>query len=56
MHQERALDADTVGDATDGEAGRETDLALERDHDALEDLDAFAGAFNDLDVHAHGVA
>jgi len=38
VHEERALDADTVGDATDGEAGRETDLALERDDDALENL------------------
>ena len=32
------------------------DLALERDDDALEDLDALAGSFDDLDVHAHGVA
>ena len=56
VHEEGALDADPVGDATHGEAGRETDLALERDHNALEHLDALAGAFNDLDVHAHGVA
>ena len=56
VHEEGALDADTMGDTADGEARRETDLALERDHNTLEHLDALAGAFNDLDVHAHGVA
>ena len=56
VHKECALDADTVGDTADGEAGREPDLALERDHHALEHLDALTGAFDDLDVHTHGVA
>ena len=56
MHEECPLDADTVRDTPHGEAGGETDLALERDHDTLEHLDAFAGSFDDLDVHAHGIA
>src|SRR5580700_292534 len=56
MHQEGALDADTMGDAANCETRRQPDLALERDDHALEHLDALAGSLNDLDVHAHGVA
>ena len=52
---ERPLDADTVGDAPDGEAGPRTLTALPDDH-ALEDLDALLLTLDDLHVHAHGVA
>src|ERR1039457_5879419 len=55
VHQEGALHADAMGDTADSEACREANLALERDHNSLEDLDALAGSLDDLDVHANRV-
>src|SRR3954453_6630723 len=55
MQGERALDADAEGVLADGERlARPGALAL--DHDPLEDLDALAGALDDPEMHAHGVA
>ena len=56
VQQIGALDADIVaGDAAHGEARIRAALA-QADHHALEDLDAFAVAFDDALVHAHRVA
>src|SRR5690606_15653710 len=55
VHREGALDADAEADLADGE--RLTDaVAAAGDDDALERLDAGAGALDDLDVHLEGVA
>src|SRR3954454_23023841 len=55
VQRERALHADAEGLLAHGE-GLAHALALALDHDALEDLGAPPGAFDDLEVHAHAVA
>ena len=55
MDVEHLLDADAVGETTNGEGLLKTAVLL-RDNDALEDLDTLAGAFLDLDVNADGIA
>ena len=55
VQRERALDADAEADLADGE-GFAHAIALAADDDTLEDLDARAGALDDLDVDLDGVA
>src|SRR5688572_23839449 len=55
VHREGALDADLEADLADGE-GLAHALAGAADDDALEDLDAGAGALDDVHVHLDGVA
>src|SRR5262249_32756943 len=55
VERERALDANAERVLADGERLACTG-ALALDHDALEHLDALPRAFDDLEVHAHGVA
>src|SRR5690348_11890894 len=55
VERERPLDTHTEGDLADRERASDAG-ALEPDHDALEDLDAGAGALRDLDVDLDGVA
>src|SRR3954453_14191874 len=55
VHREGPLDADAEADLAHGE-GLAGAAALAADHDALEDLDARAGALDDADVHLDGVA
>src|SRR5690606_18843107 len=56
IDQERSLDADAVrGDAAHGEVLVHTAGAAADDH-ALEDLDSLAISFDDLRMHANGVA
>jgi hypothetical protein len=55
MQRERSLDAHSEGLLAHGERlAHARPLAL--DHDALEDLEAAARAFDHLEVHPHGVA
>ncbi len=49
-----SLDADAEANFADRE-GRADTRATIANHNALEDLDAFFFAFNDLVVHTHGV-
>ena len=55
VHREGALDADAEADLADGERLADA-IALAPDDDALEDLDARAGALDDLDVDLERVA
>src|SRR6478609_3980664 len=55
VHGERALHADLEADLADREGLAHT-VARAADDDALEDLDARARAFGDVDVHLDGVA
>src|SRR5581483_11673655 len=55
VQREGALDADPERVLADGERLARPG-ALPLDHDPLEHLDARAGAFDDAEVHAHGVA
>jgi hypothetical protein len=55
VEREGSLDADAERLLADGERLAHA-CALALDDDALEDLDATALAFDDLEVHAHGIA
>src|SRR5262249_6336418 len=55
VQRERPLDAHALRDAADGE-GRPRPFAALADDDALERLQPFLLALDDLHVHAHGVA
>ena len=55
MEREGSLDADAERLLADGERLADA-CALPLDDDALEDLDSTALAFDDLEVHANGVA
>ena len=54
MDGERTLHADAETDLADGESLVETGT-LATDNDALEDLDALAGTFDNSDVNLLGV-
>ncbi len=55
VKREDAFDGHAVGHLADGD-GFADSRALLLDDDTLERLDAFLGAFDDLDVHRDGVA
>src|SRR5215208_692613 len=54
VEREGALDTDAEGDLADREGAADAG-AVHADHHALEDLDAGAGALDDLHVHLDGV-
>jgi hypothetical protein len=55
VEQEALLNADTAGDAADGDAAGMATLEIGADNQALEDLDTFFVTFSDLLMNAHGV-
>lgn len=55
IQHERALDADVVRDAPDGELGVDA-ATIPANHNAFEDLDALFVALDDLGMHTNGVA
>ncbi len=55
MHGENSFDADAVGNSADGEHFAHA-AALTTDNHAFKNLNAFAVAFNDFCMDAHGVA
>jgi len=53
---ERSLYSNVVGDPSYLESAIQLLRSMLPDHDAFEDLNALLAAFDDLHVHAHGVA